>query len=331
MFDILVSVIVPVYNVDKYIGECFESLSNQTYSNLQIIVVDDGSNDNSLNIIESYTNKFNEIIVLSQKNKGVSEARNLALKYAKGEYVLFVDPDDYLDNTMIEKLLKKGLEFKSDIIMCGFCLYYDTYSSKNKVNLYKLEEKNIYTAEKIIDEILNQRIQCHLWNKMFKKELLIKINFKFESGRYIQDMFPVFKAISLSKSISYVNESLYYYRQVPTSTIHKNNLKLAEDYYYAVDSVIKYINVDKKLMVKAESLGTFKNISMLILILQLMNANEYTNFKNFKISKYNNLLTGNNCVFNKNLSIKNRIKIVLIKLDIYKLLKNANNYIKNYS
>ncbi|POO84820.1 glycosyltransferase, partial [Clostridium sp. 3-3] len=215
MFDILVSVIVPVYNVDKYIGECFESLSNQTYSNLQIIVVDDGSNDNSLNIIESYTNKFNEIIVLSQKNKGVSEARNLALKYAKGEYVLFVDPDDYLDNTMIEKLLKKGLEFKSDIIMCGFCLYYDTYSSKNKVNLYKLEEKNIYTAEKIIDEILNQRIQCHLWNKMFKKELLIKINFKFESGRYIQDMFPVFKAISLSKSISYVNESLYYYRQVP--------------------------------------------------------------------------------------------------------------------
>ncbi len=328
MPNVIVSIILPVYNVEKYIDTCLTSLLNQTYDKLQIIIVDDGSTDESLNIVKSYKDKFNNIIILTQKNKGVSEARNLALKYVEGNYVLFIDSDDYINNTMIEKLLSSCLKFDSDIAMCGYYLYYENANKKNEIKLYDLKDNYIYDNKKIIDEMLLQKIQGHLWNKMFKKELLDKIKFIFEPGRYIQDMLPVFKAVCCSRKITYINEALYYYRQIETSTIHKNNFKLADDYYHATCSVINYIN-ENGMFVKRESMDTFRTMSMLILILQLINADEYSNFRTFKNGRYKEIII-KNYLFNSNISIKNKIKITLIKLDVYKLLKNANRYISKF-
>lgn len=320
----MISIIIPVYNVEKYIFECLDSLKNQTYKDLQVIVVDDGSTDNSLNIVNKFADSFKEFLVLRQANKGVSEARNLAFSYVKGEYVLYVDSDDFLDYTMIEKMYSTAKKNDSDICICGYHLYYKENDKRNNIGVYDLNENEIYTNEPIIDLMMKHKLQGQLWNKMFKTNLLRKINFKFEPGRYIQDIFPVFKAICNSKIISYVNKPLYYYRQIESSTVHKKNLKLANDYYFAMSSILNYIKKEN-IRVKKDSLLTFKSIALCIFCLHLMNAGSYKNYSSIKKSEYKDLtISFNQYAVLNSLPLKTKIKLLLIQINVYPLIKKVS-------
>lgn len=325
----MVSVIVPVYNVEKYIFECLNSLKHQTYKNLQVIIIDDGSTDNSLKIVRKFSNSFKNFLLLTQENKGVSEARNLALSYVKGDYVLFVDSDDFLDCTMIERMYLKAKRYDSDICICGYNLYYKENCINNKRTLYKLQEERVYNNEAIIDLMMYHKLQGQLWNKLFKTHLLKKIKFRFELGRYIQDIFPVFTAVCNSSSITYVNKSLYYYRQIESSTIHKKNLKLANDYYFAMTSILNYIN-DKNIKVKKNSLLTFKSFALCIFCLHLMNSENYDNYKSLKNSKYKDLiLEGKQYIYLSNLPINVKVKLLLIQSDFYYKIKKIKKFLNN--
>ena len=317
----MISIILPVYNVEEYLIECIESILKQSYKNYELIVVDDGSTDRSLNIINEYKDKFKEIKIFTQENKGVSEARNLALRYVKGEYILFVDPDDFLDENMIEHMLYRAKKDKSDVVISNYYIYFN----KDKYNKFikDILNEGVYSRDEIIDMMLRHVIQGQLWNKLFSYKLLKESNFEFEKGRYIQDIFPVFKAISNANKISYIDESLYFYRQREESTVHKKNKKLIEDYYYAMVSIIEFIEKNN-INVKRNSFITFKAKVFSVFIYHYTNENLNNNLKAFKDSKYSILnLKFREFLFLKELNIEDKTRIFLWKLGIFNFIKRV--------
>ncbi|WP_455797082.1 glycosyltransferase, partial [Clostridium butyricum] len=237
----MVSIIIPVYNVEQYIGECLESILNQRYKDYELIIIDDGSTDKSLDIIYNYKNKFKNILILKQENKGVSEARNLAMNYVNGKYVLYIDSDDFLDENMLEILVARSEKFNADITICEYYFYYSENSNKNRIQKYDVDEERVYEKDEVIKYMLEDKLQGQLWHKLFKTDLLKATNFTFESGRYIQDIFPVFKAISNCNRIVFAKKPLYYYRQRYTSTVYKKDMKIADDFFFASKSIMNYI------------------------------------------------------------------------------------------
>lgn len=278
----MVTVIVPVYNIEKYLAQCLDSLFNQTHKNIEVILVNDGSTDNSINIINKYKEKNSNLVYLEQDNKGVSEARNLALKHAKGEYVLYIDSDDYIEEDMIESLYNKAIETNSDIVICGHNeIYDDTVKGTDVKVLLDMKDNIIYSGVEVADMMLECKILGTLWNKLFKRELLINHEFYFEPGRYIQDWYPVFKEVSLAKKVSYVNKALYNYRQRGTSTVNKKNEKLLNDYIYAVSQILEYIQISNlkfdKTSVEKFNLITSESIRYRFCILNLDSGIELYN------------------------------------------------------
>lgn len=164
----MISLIIPVFNVEEYLEECLESIINQSFSDYEVILVDDGSTDKSRSIIKTYEKKFNKVKILYQSNKGVSEARNLALKHAMGEYVLYIDSDDFLKTNMLEVMVDKANRTEADIIICNYIFYYEENNENNRIFNYNILEDNMYSSEEIIDMMINFEIQGQLWNKLFK-------------------------------------------------------------------------------------------------------------------------------------------------------------------
>lgn len=323
----MISLIIPVFNVEEYLEQCLESIIEQSFSDYEVILVDDGSTDKSMEIIREYKKRFNQVKVLSQRNKGVSEARNLALKYAKGEYVLYIDSDDFLKFNMLEIMVNKANKTNADIVMCNYNLYYGVNNKNNRVVSYNVLEDKIYSSSEVIDMILNFNIQGQLWNKLFKKSLLLENNFEFESGRYIQDIFPVFKVINNSNKIAFINDDLYCYRQRDTSTIHKKNTKLAEDYYHAMTSIIQYI-IKNNLQVNSNSFKVFRASVLSYFIYHYTNTDVNMNYRDFKKSKYADLeVKFKDFMFLKSLNKIDKLRLLLWKLRIFNLVKKLKNKI----
>lgn len=224
-----ISVIVPVYNVEKYIDKCLNSLVNQTYKNLEIIVVNDGTKDNSQDIIDDYKNKYENIKSFIKPNGGISDARNYGIKRATGQYIAFVDSDDYIESTMYEKLYN-GIK-DADISVC------DTYIVKNseKTIINPGLNKKLQTKKELKKYMLN--LYPTLWNKLYKKELFNDIEFK--RGIWFEDVELLYRLHPKIRKINYINEPLYYYVQREGSITSKVNDKIY-NYIDNWNSIIKY-------------------------------------------------------------------------------------------
>ncbi len=207
-----VSIIIPVYNTEKYLEKCLNSVTNQTYQDLEIIIINDGSTDSSETIIKKYADKSQQIKYLKQKNAGQSRARNNGLKAATGDLIVFLDSDDFLDTNMISKLIKPFEEDKN--IELTFCNYYMYYSEDKII-------KNQYFQNSISDLKKAYLIEPPgPAFKMYKKSLLK--NFTFPEGIIYEDLACVPYLIAKAKKIAYIDEYLYYYRQHTTSTINNH-------------------------------------------------------------------------------------------------------------
>lgn len=317
----MVSIIIPIYNVEKYLNQCLESIFNQTFKNIEVIIVDDGSTDNSHKIVKKFKEKYSNIIYLSQSNRGVSAARNLGLKYASGKYVLFVDPDDYLDLTMIEKMYKKIISTNSDIVICGYkAIYDDTIEGSDKDVIFNRISDKEYTGIDVGNMMLEGSVRGFLWDKLFNKIHLNKYKFILEEGRYVQDWYPVFIQVVNAKKISFINEPLYKYRQRGTSTVNKKTEKLLNDYIYATSNILDYIET-KNLKINKKNINKFKVIRFLGCIgyysnLKNNSKNMYLDFKNSEYKKYN--ISFKEVI--KVQEIKMILKYIAWKLKIYHLL-----------
>ncbi|WP_288222123.1 glycosyltransferase [uncultured Clostridium sp.] len=317
----MISLILPVYNVEKYLQECLDSILNQSYGDYELIIINDGSTDGSIKIIEDYRDKFKNIKIITQENKGLSETRNIGLKYAMGEYILFVDSDDFLRKDMLEKLINEALETNSDIVISNYYLY---YSNINIIKYLKdMPKEQSYSNNEVINLMLMNKIQGHVWNKLFKYTLLKEINFEFETDRFMEDIFPIFKAISRANKITYIDEALYFYRQREGSIINKKNKKLTEDYYHAITSIIKYIE-DNEINVKEDNLRVFKAIVFSYFIYHYTNEDIKNNYKSFKKSNYSNLnINFKEFVFLKDVKFQDKLRIFLWKLGLFNFVKKV--------
>lgn len=204
----LISVIVPVYNVEQYLQKCVESLVNQSYKNLEIILVDDGSDDNSGQLCDSLAEKYSNIKVLHKNNGGLSDARNKGLEYAKGNYIFFVDSDDWIELETIEKLYNAIKENDADISICGIN---DYAGGKIKVTRGPSKELSIYNSIKAIETLIStgNEIGIVVWNKLYKKSLFDNVIFEF--GKLHEDVFFTPKILFFAKKIVAINYCGYNY------------------------------------------------------------------------------------------------------------------------
>lgn len=216
----LISIIVPVYNVEKYLDQCIESIINQTYKELEIFLIEDGSPDNCGAICDSWAKKDDRIKVFHVDNGGSARARNIGLLHAKGKYVGFVDADDFLMPSMYEILYKLAINSSAEITECG---YYKVTSDVMHNSLNNLEGKTIRTfntAEALLENVRDTVVQQVVWNKLYLKRIIG--NTFFTEGKYIDDEFWTYKIIGSAKKIVSTTEKLYCYRQQEASMMHQS-------------------------------------------------------------------------------------------------------------
>lgn len=218
MQEKLISVIVPVYNVELYLKDCVESLLNQTYKNLEIILVDDGSTDNSGVMCDEYGNKSGVIRVIHQRNGGLSNARNTGLKAAKGHYVCFVDSDDYVNESYLQILYSSVEENHCPIAECGVLKFNDgedlvLAETSQKPHLYSSKE---WLTESGVGDFLN----CAAWNKIYERALFDDI--QFPDGRVYEDEATTYKLVYKANRVYRCYQKLYYYRVRSNSIITSN-------------------------------------------------------------------------------------------------------------
>ena len=204
----LISVIVPIFNVEKYLERCVNSILRQSYGNIEVVLVDDGSSDGSGLICDSFAKKDSRVKVIHQTNSGVATARNTGLDSSTGDYICFVDSDDYVHPDFIKYLFIKLTENDCDICMCDFV-------STEKWEYFKEVDWNkkvsIYDRSKIFDQFYSD-IHCHiivLWNKLIKRECIG--NIRFDDGFINEDEGTTFKFLYNASKIAFCEESLYYY------------------------------------------------------------------------------------------------------------------------
>lgn len=205
----LISVIVPIYNVEKYLARCVDSIVNQTYKNLEIILVDDGSPDSCPQMCDDYAKKDSRIKVVHKKNGGLSDARNAGMAVAKGEYISFIDSDDYVSDDFFECLLDVMNKENSDIAECSVVKFYED----NRFDEFSddLSVKTYDTQDAMSALIAENPFHQHVWNKLYKTELVKDI--PYAVGKLNEDEFWTYQVFGRANKVSKLNKTMYYYFQ----------------------------------------------------------------------------------------------------------------------
>lgn len=214
--DDLISVIVPVYKVEKYLSQCIRSIVNQTYQNLQIILIDDGSPDRCPEICDKWENLDSRITVIHQSNCGGGRARNRALDIARGDFVAFVDSDDYIAPTMYE-FLHDLFRDDIDIVECGFHTVYDDNVEFDNITA-PFEMKKFSAEEAVMENIRDRIFRQLIWNKLYRKSTIDDVRFPTDSK--IDDEFWTYRVLANARKLVYTNKRLYAYRQQENSVMH---------------------------------------------------------------------------------------------------------------
>lgn len=222
-----VSVIVPVYNVEEYIEKCLDSLVNQTLEDIEIVVVNDGSKDKSEDIIKKFQKSHSNIIYVKKENGGLSSARNYGLQYANGEYIAYLDSDDYVEISLYEKMYKKAKENDSDYVECDFFWKYPNKQKEDKGYRYN-NKKEMFAKARVV-----------AWNKLIKKEIIVNNSLEFPVGMYYEDVEFFYKLLPYINKFSFVEEPLIYYIQRKSSIVNKQDSRTSH-IFTVLDNVISY-------------------------------------------------------------------------------------------
>lgn len=263
---IKLSIIVPVYNAEEFLENCLISLHNQTIKDIEIILVDDGSTDKSLEICNSFAMLDARIKVLEQENSGQSVARNRALEMASGEFITFTDSDDWVDEDFYEKLLDAAIRYKADIA-CGSVIREKKSAGKIRIN-YNDERVYIKAQEKI--DAAGVPNMCYVWNKVYRAEFLKSINLRFVNGMVFEDTDFVTRAVYFSNKIVTVPNTYYHYWTNENSTVRtmRSSDKKRLDSLRSKKSVLEFfakhkLTSDPKNLVKKKDCVKFLGLVIL--------------------------------------------------------------------
>ena len=223
-----VSVIVPIYNVEKYLEKCINSLLSQTLEDIQIILVNDGSKDNSGNIAKEYEkNNKDRVIYVEKENGGLSDARNYGLKYATGDFIAFLDSDDYIEKNAYEEMYNKAIEENVDYVECDFIWEFPNKIRVDKQYPYK-NKKEMLSFVRVV-----------AWNKLIKRQLITDNNLEFPKGLRYEDVEFTYKLIPFVNKFAYVNKPFIHYVQREGSIANVQNERTAE-IFTVLDNVIEF-------------------------------------------------------------------------------------------
>lgn len=223
-----VSVIVPIYNVEKYLEKCINSLLSQTLEDIQIILVNDGSKDNSGNIAKEYEkNNKDRVIYVEKENGGLSDARNYGLKYATGDFIAFLDSDDYIEKNAYEEMYNKAIEENADYVECDFIWEFPNKIRVDKQYPYK-NKKEMLSFVRVV-----------AWNKLIKSQLITDNNLEFPKGLRYEDVEFTYKLIPFVNKFAYVDKPFIHYVQREGSIANVQNERTAE-IFTVLDNVIEF-------------------------------------------------------------------------------------------
>lgn len=232
-----ISVIIPIYNVEKYLEKCLKSVVKQTLKDIEIICINDGSTDKSLEILKNFAQNDNRIKIINQKNSGPSIARNKGIKCAQGEYVSFIDSDDYIDLDFLEKLYNSAKKYDADIAVGGI----------KRIRKYKWKyHLKINTSE--VTENIDRKFlicdvpdKCYVWNKIYKLSELNKNNLMFEENVYFEDRCFTAQALVYLKRLVTVPDIYYNYWTNPKSIVKTKSPKKDADSKYTKEKMMKFL------------------------------------------------------------------------------------------
>ena len=204
-----ISVIVPVYKAEKYLHRCVDSILAQTFTNFELILVDDGSPDSSGALCDEYAQKDSRVKVIHKENGGVASARQCGMDNATGIYTIHADPDDWVETTMLEELYNKAIAENADMVICDF------YVSESCGNTYKKQTLSGNDSQNVLDDLLYHRIHGSLWNKLIKRSCYTNNNIRFVEGlNYCEDYLVCVKCLMHNIKVTYLNKAFYYYDQI---------------------------------------------------------------------------------------------------------------------
>lgn len=330
MENIKVSIIIPIYNSEKYIDKCLESVVNQSLKEIEIIIINDGSTDNTLNIAKEIAKKDNRIKIFTQHNKGAAIARNLGILKSSGKYIGFVDIDDYIEREMYFELYYKAIEGNYDIVTCSFveegtsCHNYFENALIEKNEIEGEEIKELYFKYIIEDKSIGY---LPLWNKIFKKEFIIENNLYIDKEMVFgEDRIFCREAFLRAERIANVNKILYHYLKVNDDSITmKYSISKVEYYLQDRREMVRFIvdNIkDRKMLEKGLDIYNSRIFYKLIYysLMEIRTDKEwYKKYKNIK--KITNIREIRLLSFNKiKSSISMKFLLALLKIKFYPLI-----------
>lgn len=304
-----ISIIIPIYNAERYLKECLDSIIYQKYQNIELILINDGSIDNSDIICKDYARKDKRIKLIKQKNSGVSSARNVGINVSTGTVILFVDSDDLLEDGAIEKIVN-CIE-NNDLLCYGYKELY-----KNSCNNTVLEENFLINNDIFLKSVyLTKEVGGYLWNKCFRADIIKKNKILFDTNlHYCEDLVFVTEYLKYCKKVYYLNKTLYMYRMRKSSVsynfFNKKNITLLNSYKKLIDD---NIDVEISNRLKYNYLVSYYKLKKLIP-------------KDFLIDK--DIIKNEKSILkNANLSIKELLTFYLIKHFnlLYRFLRNEKN------
>lgn len=306
--ETLVSIIIPVYNGEKYIYKCINSIKRQTYTNIEIIIINDGSNDKTKEILEKLKEKDSRIKILNKDNEGVSKARNDGIKLSNGEYIIFVDADDYIENDMVEILLNDVKEKNVNIARCNYQYVKENGTIEKNVDiLYKLDQEYISGIE-LIDNIINRKTNAFSVLLIIKKELIQKNSFNFKLS--LMEDVAFYTQLCVNEERIYIEKKCLYNVFLSSDSATRSN----KNYLKKIEA-IKIFNKEYRNILKENNLYSEERIkrvnkSNFIFIMDiLLKMNETKVNRNEIINDYKR-------IFEDNKQIINQCNIKNIKADI---------------
>ena len=304
-----ISVIVPIYNVEKYLNRCIDSIINQTYENLEIILVDDGSPDDCGKICDEYAKLDKRIKVIHKKNGGLSDARNAGIDVSKGKYLTFIDSDDYIDLDYVEFLYNLIKKFKTKMSICIERIYYENGTILSKEN----DREVVLNQKEVLEKMLYQdEINVSTWAKMYDRSLFKKI--KFPKGKIFEDAFTTYKLVMECDKVAVNVKCKYNYMirkgSILTADFNLNKLLLIDAYQQMTRDVLK-IYPDLDLACKRANI--YSRLSTLRQMIYTKNRlkNKEQEIREYIINNSKEVLK------NKKVCFRDKIAIIILKFGIF--------------
>lgn len=261
---IKVSIVIPIYNAEKYLAECLESLIHQTLKEIEIICVNNGSTDNSQKILEEYAEKDNRINILNNENNGPGAARNFGINAASGEYIGLCDSDDWVDLDFFEKLYNTAEKYNAELV-CASMVRARKFHKKFRI---KVDKEAVFSEVQEKLEACNAPKMCYVTNKIYKTKALKATGITFREGCFFEDIDYTFKIIYLLEKVAVVPNVYYYYRFNPKSIVKTHNPQKERDKMFAYSEVCRFakehnIFLQERYKMKEKKVINFLNIPIL--------------------------------------------------------------------